>query len=302
MSSLRKMQFSIGDLVAFPSALPAVGNGDRESAPLISRLDPDIFIDADARDPQSGIGRCDAVGLATYVILQFFTIEQTGPIVQNDPVRCCSYWRRSSMRQWLVGIGVVACLIAGMSSRLMAADPPGHSDRNVIYITWDGFHWQEFFGGTQELFISKDAGVTEVPGKVAGVATRDVFPFILNEGRARIYVHAGITPIPGNDLSDRQLLLNDLISDTVTLWPDNQIDAITIQAAREYLIGKNPRVLFIGLGETDEWGHGRRYDRYLNAAHRTDGFLHRLWDLLKSMPEFNAASPKSAQPLSGLQK
>ena len=80
----------------------------------------------------------------------------------------------------------------------MAADPPGHSDRN--------------------------------------------------DGRARIYVHAGITPFPGNDSSDRELLLNDLISDTVTLWPVNQIDAITIQAAREFLIGKNPRVLVIGLG------------------------------------------------------
>lgn len=282
------------------------------------------------------------------------------------------------MRQWLVGIGVVACLFAGMSLRLMAADTPGQSDRNVIYITWDGFRWQEFFGGAQELYISKDAGVADVDGvkkrflreteqerreallpfvwtviakqgqifgdqsqnspariqnkhkfsypgysemfcgfpdderiasnnkfpnpnvtvleflngrtgfegKVAGIATWDVFPFILNEGRAKIYVHAGVTPIPGNDLSDRQLLLNDLISDTVTLWPNNQIDAITIQAAREYLIRKKPRVLFIGLGETDEWGHGRRYDRYLNAAHRADDFLRRLWDLLQSMPEY----------------
>lgn len=249
------------------------------------------------------------------------------------------------MRRWLIGIGVVACLFAGISSRLMAADAPGQSDRNVIYITWDGFRWQEFFGGAQELYISKDAGVADVDGvkkrflreteqqrreallpfvwtviakqgqifgdqsqnspariqnkhkfsypgysemfcgfpdderiasnnkfpnpnvtvleflngrpgfegKVAGIATWDVFPSILNEGRAKIYVHAGVTPIPGNDLSDRQLLLNDLISDTVTLWPNNQIDAITIQAAREYLIRKKPRVLFIGLGETDEW-------------------------------------------------
>ncbi|MEI8379285.1 MAG: alkaline phosphatase family protein [Planctomycetota bacterium] len=282
------------------------------------------------------------------------------------------------MRRWFVGIGIVVCLIAGMRSRLIAADPPGRSDSNVIYITWDGFRWQEFFGGAQELYISKDAGVTDIEGvkkrflreteqerrevllpfvwtviakqgqifgdqsqdspariqnkhkfsypgysemfcgfpdderiasngkfpnpnvtvleflngrpgfegKVAGIATWDVFPFILNEARAKIYVHAGITPIPGNDLSDRQLLLNDMIADTVVLWPNNQIDAITIQAAREYLIRKKPRVLFIGLGETDEWGHGRRYDRYLNAAHRADDFLRRLWDLLQSMPEY----------------
>ena len=82
-------------------------------------------------------------------------------------------------------------------------------------------------------------------------------------------------------------MLNEMIKDTVVLWPDNQIDSITIQAAREYLLLKKPRVLFIGLGETDEWGHGRRYDRYLHAAHQADDFLKRLWDLLQSMPEYH---------------
>jgi phosphopentomutase len=77
-----------------------------------------------------------------------------------------------------------------------------------------------------------------------------------------------------------------MIGDTVVLWPGNQIDSITIQAAREYLLHKKPRVLFIGLGETDEWGHGRRYDRYLSAAHTADDFLRRLWSLLQSLPEY----------------
>lgn len=269
------------------------------------------------------------------------------------------------------------CLILlGMSATAVAAEPATRSDRNVIYITWDGFRWQEFFGGAQKLFISKDAGVADVDGvmqkywredeqerrelllpfvwtvmarqgqifgentsakienrhkfsypgysemfcgfadderiasngkfpnpnttvleflnrrpgfegKVAGIATWNVFPFILNESRAGIYVHAGITPIPGDRLSDRQVMLNEMIKDTVVLWPDNQIDSITIQAAREYLLLKKPRVLFIGLGETDEWGHGRRYDRYLHAAHQADDFLKRLWDLLQSMPEYH---------------
>ena len=252
------------------------------------------------------------------------------------------------------------------------------ADRNVIYITWDGFRWQEFFGGAQEAFIAKDAGVANVEalkkefwredprerrevllpfvwkvmasqgqifgdatrnaaarienkhkfsypgysemfcgfadderiasngkfpnpnvtvleflngrpgfeGKVAGIQTWDLFPFILNQPRAKIYVHAGITPVPGDNLSDRQQLLNEVIKDTVVLWPDNQIDSITIQAAREYLVRHKPRVLHIGLGETDEWGHGRRYDRYLQAVHNSDDFLRRLWDLLQTMPEY----------------
>ena len=250
--------------------------------------------------------------------------------------------------------------------------------RNVIYITWDGFRWQEFFGGAQQPYISKDAGVADVEGvqqrfwradvverrevllpfvwtvmakrgqifgdttrnapakiantmkfsypgysemfvgypdderitsnnkfpnpnvtvleflnrrpgfegKVAAVATWDVFPSIINQERSGVYVHAGITPIPGSDLTPNEKMLNELIEDTVTLWPGNQIDSITFQAATEYLKRKKPRVLFIGLGETDEWGHGRRYDRYLNAAHRADAFVRRVWELAQSLPEY----------------
>src|SRR5689334_19383094 len=41
---------------------------------------------------------------------------------------------------------------------------------NVIFITWDGFRWQELFGGAEEALISKaDGGVPEVS------ALRDAF-------------------------------------------------------------------------------------------------------------------------------
>lgn len=271
----------------------------------------------------------------------------------------------------------IGVMFLAIGAATYAQDRPRH-DQNVIYITWDGFRWQEFFGGAQQQYLSKEAGVADVDGlrqqywredeherrvallpfvwtvmakqgqifgdraknsvariknkhkfsypgysemfcgfpdderiasngkfpnpnvtvleflngrsgfegRVAGIATWNVFPFILNQQRSGVYVHAGITPIPGDDLSDRQKLLNEMINDTVVLWPDNQIDSITIQAAREYLVRKHPRVLFIGLGETDEWGHARRYDRYLHAAHQADGFLQRLWTLLQSMPEY----------------
>ncbi len=275
----------------------------------------------------------------------------------------------------------VLVLFAGMlSTSEPAAAQPAESrpDRRVIYITWDGFRWQEFFGGAQELFISKDAGVADVDGvkrrflredevarrevllpfvwtvmakqgqifgdasknapakiantmkfsypgysemfvgypddaritsnnkfpnpnvtvleflnrrpgfegKVAAVATWDVFPSIINQERSGVYVHAGITPIPGVGLTEKEKMLNEMIDDTVVLWPANQIDSITFQVATEYLQRKKPRVYFIGLGETDEWGHGRRYDHYLNAAHRADAFVKRVWELVQSLPEY----------------
>jgi arylsulfatase A-like enzyme len=45
-------------------------------------------------------------------------------------------------------------------------------------------------------------------------------------------------------------------------------------------------VLYVMLGETDEWAHEGRYDLYLDAAFRSDRFLARLWDTLQSLPRY----------------
>ena len=284
------------------------------------------------------------------------------------------------MRAVICWFCLVMTVVVGLCKPSFADDAkaPARKGKNVIYITWDGFRWQEMFGGAQEILIAKDAGVADIEGvkrrfwreseierrevllpfvwktiakqgqifgnpatnaaakmenthkfsypgysemfcgfaddkgidsnkkfpnphvnvleflnrrpgfekRVAAIATWDVFPSILNQERSGVYVHAGPGPIPGNSLSDREKLLNEMIADTVMLWPDNQLDVITMQVAREYLLKHKPRVLFIGLGETDEWGHGRRYDRYLHAANRADAFVSKLWDLLQSLPEY----------------
>jgi hypothetical protein len=44
-----------------------------------------------------------------------------------------------------------------------------------------------------------------------------------------------------------------------------------------------PRVLFLGLGDTDEFAHAGRYDLYLDAAHRADAYARELWETLQSM-------------------
>ena len=280
---------------------------------------------------------------------------------------------------WLCVVMMVAVGL-GESTQTFAEDAatPARKGKNVIYITWDGFRWQELFGGAQETLIAKDAGVADVEGlkrkywrdseaerrevllpfvwktmatkgqifgdpsknaaaklenthkfsypgysemfcgfaddkgidsnkkfpnphvnvleflnrrpgfekRVAAIATWDVFPSILNQERSGVYVHAGIVPIPGEALTDRERMLNEMIADTVVLWPDNQIDVITMQVAREYLLKHKPRVFFIGLGETDEWAHARRYDRYLHSANRADAFTAKLWELLQSLPEY----------------
>ncbi len=123
-------------------------------------------------------------------------------------------------------------------------------------------------------------------GRVAAFCTWDVFPFIFRAEQNGLKVHTAWQGVQGASLSDRERMMNALLPNLPRYWTDNTFDVVTMEYAREYLMKQKPRVLYIGLGETDEWGHGRRYDLYLDAAHNSDRYLGELWKLLQGMPEY----------------
>ena len=123
-------------------------------------------------------------------------------------------------------------------------------------------------------------------GRVAAFCTWDVFPYIFRSPRNGLKVHAGWEPVSDEPLTERQKLLNDLLPELPRFWPDNVFDTVTMGYAREHLLRHKPRVFYVGLGETDEWGHRRRYDLYLDAARNADRFLADLWRLVQSLPEY----------------
>jgi hypothetical protein len=249
---------------------------------------------------------------------------------------------------------------------------------NLVFVTWDGFRWQEMFTGAEERLISKDfGGVSDVaavrkaywretpearrevllpfvwsvlakdgqlfgdptrkaaarltngrkfsypgynemfagfadsgidsnnkipnpnltvlehihrqPGfadRVAAFATWDVIEFVLNRERSRMPVQVAWNPLRDEPLTEGQRQVNAMINDLPRLWPGVAYDAIAQTAAREHLRKHRPRVLYIGLGETDEWAHARRYDQYLESARRADRSLREFWELLQSLPEY----------------
>lgn len=122
--------------------------------------------------------------------------------------------------------------------------------------------------------------------RVAAFCTWDVFPFIFRSERNGLKVHTAWQAVNETALSERQRAMNDTLAKLPRYWPDNSFDVVAMEYAREHLLRHKPRVLFIGLGETDEWGHGRRYDLYLDAANNNDRFLADLWQLLQKMPEY----------------
>ncbi len=122
--------------------------------------------------------------------------------------------------------------------------------------------------------------------KVEAVCTWDVFPSIFRSKQNGLRVHAGWEPITGDKLTDREQTLNKSLDRTPRYWPDNCFDVFAMGAAQSALERRKPRVLYIGLGETDEWGHGRRYDLYLDAANKADRFLAETWDWLQNDPQY----------------
>ena len=99
-------------------------------------------------------------------------------------------------------------------------------------------------------------------------------------------VNSGYDRVEGESQSPQLELLNRLKEKAPRIWLDESFDQLPFYTAIEYVKLNKPRVLFLGLGETDNWAHMGSYPEYLNAVHRDDQYLQELWTLLQSMPEY----------------
>ncbi len=123
-------------------------------------------------------------------------------------------------------------------------------------------------------------------GKVAAFGYWDVFPYIINEERSGIPVNAGFESATGNDLSEREILLNQLQKEIRSPWGGVRLDAFTHHYAMEYIKKNNPRVVYIAYGETDDYAHDGRYDDYLKSAFQTDQYIKEIWDYVQSNQQY----------------
>jgi len=122
-------------------------------------------------------------------------------------------------------------------------------------------------------------------GRVAAFASWDVFPFIINEARSGIPVNAGFdTATPPK--SEREAWLNTLQQQTPSPWSSVRLDVFTHHYALEHLRREKPRLIYIAYGETDDFAHHAEYHQYLDAAHRTDGFIRDLWLQVQADPVY----------------
>lgn len=123
-------------------------------------------------------------------------------------------------------------------------------------------------------------------GRVAAFANWDVFPYILNAERSGIPVWTGYATTGSAQRGTRLELVEQLFSGITPLWEGMNFDVFFAQAALEAMRDTRPRVVWIAFSEPDEWAHEGRYDYYLLATHRIDGYVRRLWETAQALPAY----------------
>ena len=130
------------------------------------------------------------------------------------------------------------------------------------------------------------AGQPGFEGRVAAAVNWDVLPWILNGPRSKFPIWSGFEVPLGTVRLQVPQALDEMVGPGRTIWSGVLLDTFVGYAARHALRTLRPRALYVSYGETDDWAHEARYERYLRSAHEFDRFLAGLWDLVQSMPEY----------------
>ncbi|MBC7873847.1 MAG: alkaline phosphatase family protein [Ferruginibacter sp.] len=169
---------------------------------------------------------------------------------------------------------------------------------NIYSISYPGYN--EIFTGTNDMNISTNnkyqnpnINILEYldskpafKGRVAAFTSWDVFPYILNAGRNDVLINSGYTTMKETIPSLQQAMINKVQEEAVYEKTATRYDELTFLTAKEYIRHHRPRVVFLGLGETDEMAHQKRYDLYLEQANKTDRMIAELWHWVQTTPGY----------------
>ena len=168
---------------------------------------------------------------------------------------------------------------------------------NGLYFSYPGYN--EILSGFADAWVNSNdkrynRNVTvlewlhrkeEFKQRVAAYGSWDVFPFIVNDKRSGIPVNAGWSPLTVGDpgkLSAANFIAENLFHE----FEGVRYDSLTTLGAIEEIRTTKPRVMFVSLGETDDWAHAGRYDLYLLTARQNDQFLKEIWNATQSIESY----------------
>ena len=126
--------------------------------------------------------------------------------------------------------------------------------------------------------------------QVATIGSWDGFGTLSSSEADAFFTNTGYERVPAGMATPRMEFLGDLQFQIMALWEEGRSDAVTFNIALEYLRTERPRLLYIALGESDDWAHARRYDRLLDYINVADGYLRRLWRTLQSIDQYRGST------------
>ena len=130
----------------------------------------------------------------------------------------------------------------------------------------------------------------EFHGKVAVYGTWDVYQNIFNKSRSGLVIQTGWSLPKKVNETPRDALLRELYETSTRFDEEDVLNSFLQIPLLDYVKTSQPRVLFVGYGETDNWAHQGRYDLVLDSAQRMDHFVHQLWDTMQAMPEYRGTT------------
>lgn len=116
---------------------------------------------------------------------------------------------------------------------------------------------------------------------VAAFTSWNVFPFILNNKRNSMLQNSGYASL--DDTAESIKTVNE-VQEKVERKCKTRYDLLTFFTAKEYIRQHHPRVVFLSLGETDEFAHKGQYDLYLQQIANVDKMIAELWYYVQTDP------------------
>jgi hypothetical protein len=120
--------------------------------------------------------------------------------------------------------------------------------------------------------------------QVAAFTGWDVGPYIATSREGAIVANGGYMAYESADPIIKRLSAEQF--ENLTGWDSVRHDYFTFHFAQAHLASTRPRVMYLMLGETDDWAHEGRYDRVLQTLALTDAWFKELWTWLQSQDDY----------------
>ena len=126
--------------------------------------------------------------------------------------------------------------------------------------------------------------------KVAQIGSWDGFPFLAASRDDAFLMNGGFAMFPAAYTTPEIDALVALRRDVMELWEESSNDALTYRIAKAYLLAQQPRLMWLGFSQSDDWAHADRYDQLLDYLHLADSWIADLWATLQAHPAYRGTT------------